>query len=246
MKANRFSFVFVVASVVATSGGAPLAAQQDPMKEIQEIARRVDEQLQEIDKLLLESGKKGEPRQKPKELLQKSNERSVEVEKTIDDLIRKLTEMKNQSSSSSSQDQQQQDQQQQDEQQQQQQQRGSQRNRRENQMPDMVDRREQQQREQQQQQGEQNQQQQQQQQRRPEDGHEIPDPGQNTTGNRQPEPETGPGQRGAGDEQWGELQSYQNFLKNKGSAPKVPEKFRKYWEAYLKSRQGAGGGTSGK
>jgi hypothetical protein len=27
-----------------------------------------------------------------------------------------------------------------------------------------------------------------------------------------------------------------NFLKNRGSAPKVPEKYRKYWDAYLKQK----------
>ena len=50
-----------------------------------------------------------------------------------------------------------------------------------------------------------------------------------------------PPQRGQGDETWGELQPYVNFLKNRGSSPKVPEKYRKYWEAYLKGKQGSGG-----
>ena len=74
-------------------------------------------------------------------------------------------------------------------------------------------------------------------------GQETKDGGQNRTGNRSPNDPTGPGNPGQGEGSWGELQSYVNFLKNKGSAPKVPEKYRKYWEAYLKQKQGTGSGT---
>jgi hypothetical protein len=47
---------------------------------------------------------------------------------------------------------------------------------------------------------------------------------------------TAPGQPGTGEEEWGKLQSYTNFLKNRGSPPKMQEKYRKFWEAYLKAR----------
>lgn len=218
----------------------PLAAQGDPMHEIQEIARSVDEQLQEIDRLLLESGRKNQARSLPKEMLQKAHEQSEGVEGGIDQLIEKLTQMKNQSGSSSSQGEQQQ-QQPKDGQPQPRPGQGQQ-NRRENQTPDFV----QQPQQGEQQQGQQGEQQQPQGQKptpqgQPQGGQEAPGPGQNQVGRTPPESELGPGQRGQGEGTWGELQPYVNFLKNRGSAPKVPEKFRKYWEAYLKSsKEGAG------
>ena len=59
-------------------------------------------------------------------------------------------------------------------------------------------------------------------------------------GNNQPENETGPGKPGTGNESWGELQPYLNSLKNRGSAPKIPQKYRKYWKAYLKNKKAQG------
>lgn len=232
------------------------AQGQDPMREIQEIARAVDEQLQEIDRLLLESGKKNQARQKPKEMLQQARERGDAVEGGLEKLIEKLNEMKNQSGNQPSPQQQPQDEQGEQDpsgQQRPKPQQG-QRNRRENQTPDLVPRQQpgEQQPGGQQPQGQQpqpgqGQPQPQPQQGNPQGGQENPTGGQNTTGNRQPEPETGPGNPGTGEGSWGELQPYMNFLKNRGSRPpQVPEKFRKYWEAYLKSKQGQGQGGSGK
>lgn len=74
-------------------------------------------------------------------------------------------------------------------------------------------------------------------------GQEAKDGGQNRVGNRPTEDPTGPGSPGTGDGSWGDLQSYTNFLKNRGSSPKVPEKYRKYWEAYLKQKQASGKGS---
>ena len=225
-------------AMLVLAGAAALPAQGgDPMREIQEIARQVDEQLQEIDRLLLESGRRDQQRQRPKELLQQARERSVDVEKGIDKLIEELTKLKQQQqqqSSSSSQDQQDQQQQSQDEQRQ----RQGQRNRRENQTSEFTQRQrnqsgEQQQQQQGQQQGEQPMPEGQQ----PNGGQETPDGGENRRGNQPPESELGPGQPGTGEDGWGELQPYVNFLKNRGSMPKVPEKYRKYWEAYLKQKQ---------
>ena len=80
----------------------------------------------------------------------------------------------------------------------------------------------------------------------PQGGQETKDGGKNTTGNRQPEPETGPGNPGTGEGSWGELQPYMNFLKNRGSPPpQVPEKFRKYYEAWLKQNPGTTGPGAG-
>ena len=67
-------------------------------------------------------------------------------------------------------------------------------------------------------------------------GTENKDGGQNKVGNNPPNSATGPGQPGTGDGGWGDLQPYLNFLRNRGASPKVPEKFRKYYEAYLKRK----------
>lgn len=217
----------------------------DPMREIQEIARQVDEQLQEIDRLLLESGRRDQPRQKPKQLLQQAHERSEAVEQDINKLIDKLNELKQQGGNSSSQDQQDQQQQDQQDQGQQHKPQGGQRNRRENQTSEFTQRR-QPGEQQQPQPGEGQQPDQPQPSGQPNGGQENPDGGQNTRGNQQLEPELAPGQPGTGDGSWGELQPYVNFLKNRGSMPKVPEKYRKYWEAYLKQKQASGGRGSGR
>ena len=56
-----------IASLQAQMGGG------DPTEEIKEIARNIDKQLKEIDELLRESGRKGQTRTKPKELLEKAS-----------------------------------------------------------------------------------------------------------------------------------------------------------------------------
>lgn len=247
---HKLPFAFPLCLVALLA--APLVAQQpDPAREIQEIARTVDEQLKEIDRLLLESSKKSQARSEPKSKLQEAHEHSRTVEQGLDRLIEKLNEMKNQGGGSSggSEDEQQGQQGQQGQQQKPsggQPQSGGQR--RENQTPDFV----QQPRDGQQpgqepgqpQQGR-NQGQQPQPQpgsgQQPIEGQASPEPGENRTGPTKPEGETGPGNRGQGEASWGELQSYVNFLKNRGSSPKVPEKFRKYWEAYLKQNRGNDG-----
>lgn len=241
----------------------------DLVKEIQDIATRIDEQLQEIDRLLLESGKKAQPRSKPREMLQQSQERSRDVEAGIDELIQKLTEMKNSGGGggqSQSSEQQQQQQDQQDEKNQQKQQGKGQQTRRENQTPDFVKQPQEGQPQGQEpgkpesgepkpgeagekpgeQPGEKPGEQQQPGQGPPKGGQDSNSPGENRQGNRQLEPEIGPGKPGEGEGTWGELQSYTNFLKNRGSLPTVPPKYRKYWEAYLKSKQGGTTGSGGK
>lgn len=238
----------VFAAVAALLPHDRLRAQGDPAREIKEIAESIDEQLREIDRLLLESGKKDQARAVPKDLLQQAHERSQTAEDGIDKLIEKLNEMKNRgggSGSGDSQQQQQNGQQPQDGQQQGQPQpgQGQPGARRENQTPDFV----QQPQPGQQQQGQEGQQQQ------PEPGQPQPQPGgqplggqetptggENRPGNNPPQPETGPGQPGTGEGSWGELQPYLNFLRNRGATPKVPEKYRKYYEAYLKNKAGGG------
>ena len=123
----------------ASTFASPLHAQDpDAARAIQELARKIDEQMKEIDRLLLETSKQkgGEAKAPPKESLSRTREQSQIVEKSIDELIQKLNQMKQQSSSSSSSDsqdqqksQQQQQQEQQQQQQQNQQQQGNHRNR---------------------------------------------------------------------------------------------------------------------
>jgi hypothetical protein len=225
---------FVAAALLAAFTTPAMPAQDDPIREIQEIAKAIDEQMQEIDRLLLESGKRNQDRSKPKELLQKAAEAGTGVEQGIDQLIEKLTKLKNESGQPQQSEGEPQDKPQGQQRPQSGQQQG---NRRENQNPDFVP---------QPPQGEQPGQQCQKPEPKPgegqpQGGQESPDKPENRTGNRQPEPELGPGNPGQGDETWGELQPYVNFLKNRGSAPKVPERYRKYWEAYLKNRQAGSG-----
>lgn len=225
----RLHLPFCAALSMATVASLP-AQGRDPMHEIQEIARSVDEQLQEIDRLLLESGKQSQARSRPKELLEQASDRGATVETGIDKLIEKLTEMKNQGGEGQSDGEQQQ---QQPGQGQQPKPQGQPQNRRENQTPDFVQQPQpagQEPKPGQEQPG----------QGDPQGGQQLPDEPQNRRGNRPPQSETGAAQTGEGDGTWGELQPYVNFLKNRGSAPKVPEKYRKYWEAYLKNKQGSG------
>lgn len=213
------------------------AQQPDLARELQEIARRVEEQLLEIDRLLLESGKQGEARDKPKELLRKAKDRHDAATEGIDQLIEKLQSMQKQSSSGSGEpedgsppppqaggDQQPKGQPQSGK-------------RRENNTPDF------------QQQpkpkpnpdgkpepGQEQSQPQANPGSEPKDGKETPQPPGPPQGVPPPEDPTAPGQPGSGEGTWGELREYQSLLKNRGSQPKVPEKFRKYWEAYLKQK----------
>ncbi|MCB9879659.1 MAG: hypothetical protein H6835_18855 [Planctomycetes bacterium] len=255
------SFVFGAALfVVATP-----AQGGDPTEEIKELARQIDEQLQEIDRLLLESARSNQTPKAPREMLKEAAEKSITVQDGIDKLIEKLNEMKDQSGGSSSEDSQQQQQGQQQQQQQdgqsQPQNGGRPGQRRENQTPDFVQQPQQgqqpgEQQGQQQQPGEQQQQQQQQgqqpdgqqpgEQQQPQSGEGQPlggqeqhAEGQNRTGQLPPD-ELGPGQPGTGEQAWGELQRYTNFLKNRGVTPKVADKYRKYYEAYLKQKQKGG------
>jgi hypothetical protein len=237
--------------ILCLFGASPLcgdglrAQGMDPMREIQELARRIDEELTEIDKLLLESAKPPtDSSMSPRDRLQDSKERSENVEANIDELIQKLNDMKNQSGSPSQepqdQDQQgqqgQQSQQQQQGQQQQDQQQGRQ-NRRENEMPDVVDQTGQQQQGQQQQQQQQDGQQPQNQPNQPRGGQPDPVGGDNLPPGQRRDDTTGPGQRGEGQGSWGELQPYTNFLKNRGATPEVPERYRKYWKAYIEAQR---------
>ncbi|MEY4673796.1 MAG: hypothetical protein RL148_1580 [Planctomycetota bacterium] len=223
--------------------GTPGLRAQDPA-EIKRIVEKVDAELTEIEKLLQQGAKAA--KSEPSRMLKESAERSTKVVEGIDELIRKLEEMRQQNQQQQQQQQDQQQQQQQQDQQQQQQQQQQQRNqqqRRENENPEFQQQRRPEETEGQQpqpQQGEQPQPQpgqQQQPQQQPMGEQEQPAAGENRQGNQAPQDPTAPGQPGSGDGSWGELQPYVNFLKNRGSPPKVPEKFRKYWQEYLRQKK---------
>ena len=214
-----------------------LAAQGDPAREIQQIAEAIERQLTEIDRLLQESSKAGAERSRPKELLDQAIEQHKSATDGIEKLIEKLNEMKNQSSNSQSQGQNQGQQQSRPDQQQGQPQGQGSSPRRENQNPDFVPQPEQGQS--QPQPGEQEPQPQPQPQpgeSQPLGSRDLRDGGQNTKGQSPPDNAVDKGARGTGAGQWGNLPPYLNFLKNRGATPKVPEKFRKYYEAYLKNK----------
>ena len=85
------------AALLAWASPAAAQAGQDPMREIQEMAERIEQELAEIDRMLLESSKpSAESTKKPTEALRESGERSELVEQSLDELIEKLTQMKNQ------------------------------------------------------------------------------------------------------------------------------------------------------
>ncbi|MGE3172767.1 MAG: hypothetical protein AB7O97_09075 [Planctomycetota bacterium] len=233
MKHSPFRIVFALLGAVAV-GGPGLMAQQDPSREIQELARRIDEQMQEIDRLLLESSKPQGGDTAPKELLKRSREESQTVEQTIDELIVKLQEMQQSGGGgqgdSDQPSQGQQGGEQQQPQQGQNQSNGQPQNRRDSGNPEFM----QQPDGQPQHEGQQGQDPQQGSQ--PQGGQENPSDGETMPGMQPPDDGTAPGQPGTDGGEWGNLQPYENFLRNRGSPPKVPEKYRKFWEAYLKAR----------
>ena len=229
----------------------------DPSEEIKEIAASIDKQLKEIDDLLRESGRTGQNRSKPKELLEKAAESSLTVQDGIEKLIEKLNEMKNQGGQGQpsgepkpgeGEGQGQDSGQPQDGQPKP----GESGQRRENQTPDFVQHPQagEQPGDGQKPEGKDGEQagqkpgekpgdkdgQQQSNGGQPKGGKDSNAPGENRPGNQPPDSETGPGQKGTGEGEWGDLQPYLNFLRNRGASPKVPEKYRKYYEAYLKNK----------
>ena len=212
--------------------GALLPAQ-DPRDEIRRIVEQVNEELREIDRLLQETAKRPADGAgaggSPVKRLEESATRSGKVVEGIDELLKKLEEMRQQNQQQGGEGDPQE--RQQDEQQQQQQQRN--RQRQENQRPDVIQQDRQQQ--QGQQPGEQQQPQDQQgQQQQPSGPDQHQGQGQNRPGQDPTQDPSAPGQRGDGRQNWGDLPPYVNELKQRGSPPKVPEKFRQFWEAYLK------------
>ena len=85
---NKLTMTFFAMGLLLPFGDAAAQMGGDPTREIREIADAVDAQLKEIDRLLLESGKKAQERARPKQLL----DDVVERNKTVDDGLEKLIE----------------------------------------------------------------------------------------------------------------------------------------------------------
>ena len=99
MMATEMTILFrttaLLVSVWLLTGEARAQGQGDKMREILEIAERTSEQLREVDRLLLESSTAQQARARPIALLEQSRERNVEATQSIEELVEKLTELKN-------------------------------------------------------------------------------------------------------------------------------------------------------
>lgn len=81
----------------------------------------------------------------------------------------------------------------------------------------------------------------------PRGGREERDRGRNRPAGSRPEDPTQrvPPNRDA--QNWGNLPKYLEFLKTRGGSPEIPERYRKFYEAFLKrSRKAGSGGGKGK
>ena len=211
----------ITTAVLLGALASPTFAQIDPSENIKRILESIDEELEEIDRLLLESSRKPdgaatsgvEHMRKMVKETQGSQERVV---KGLDELIEELQRQQQGGGSGQPQDQQErQDQQQQQDQQQ------SQRRENERQRPE-----------------DQQQQQQQQQNANNDEDSARQVPRNVNTGAQRPD-----GQdrhvRDADQARWGNLPQYDLGPHSRGGLPNVPEKYRKLLEAYQKNNQKA-------
>ena len=205
--------------LVALLLSSAVPAQFDnPEKKIQEIVDQVAEQMQEIDELLLKArpdSLKGaaegaaQAAEKIEELLDQTTKSQGEVVTKIDELIKVIQQMKGQGGG--------QGQPQPKQEQGEQQRRGPQR-RNQSQTPDMQNQGKPQDGEQ------------------PQDGPERPGDAQNKASNPRPEDPTENVDPQRDTESWGSLPLYEQLLKTRGGAPEVPQKYRKFHEAFLRSQ----------
>jgi hypothetical protein len=241
-----------IALAAALAWAGPIAAQigGDPQTRVRDIARKVAEEMKEIDRLLLETTAKGRSAssagaaadgmrrsvEQMRELLkQTSGSQSQTVEK-LGELIKEIQDMaqssgspsegESQGSPSSGQGQPRPDGQ------------GQGRNNPRDQSNSPEFQRQQQGQSQGQEPGGQNQPNQ----PRPgdgdpQDGGENPDGGRNTNAGRNPDAGTERVNRESETGQWGNLPPYLQFLQGRGGAPEVPERYRKYVEVFMKKAQ---------
>ena len=71
----------------------------------------------------------------------------------------------------------------------------------------------------------------------PKNGQEDRKPGQNLPANSKPQDPTEHADNERAYEKWGNLPEYMRTLKTRGGRPEVPEKYRKFHDAFLKESQ---------
>ena len=192
---------------------------ENPAEKIKEIAEEVAKELQEIDRLLLQTGTGSNAAEGMKsaakrmgELLDQSKASQGKVVNKIDELIKTLEQMKGQQSQSGGQSQGQQRDGQKQRQQGQQQRQATEVPDGEQPMPNP--------------QGQQ-----------PKSSKGDPEQqGQNRPADRAPQDGTERVKPADDTERWGVLPAYEEMLKNRGGRPKVPEKYRRFHEAFLKQQ----------
>lgn len=250
MKTPR-TITFCVLAILACATTS--RAQVGPEEAVKKILDTINQELEEIDKMLLESSKRdavgdAAAPERIKRLIEETKGSQDRVVRGIDDLIKQLEQMSQQNSSGGGQSQ---DQQQQrsdepvDDQQRSTRQDGEGPPRQQNsERPG----------------AQQGQQQGQQQDQKPGQGDpqgqgqdptgNQPDPktGQNADGSARPDGATERVERAGGDARWGELPDYQLPVHLRGGHPSVPEKYRGFIEEYHKQNQrvrtnGRGGST---
>jgi len=203
--------------VLITLLASSLPGQFDnPEQKIQEIVDEVAKQMQEIDELLLKTRPESlrgaaegakKAAEKIEELLDQTTRSQGQVVTKIDELIKEIQKLQGQASGQG---------QQQPRDQQQRQQRGRQQ-RNESQTPDMQQQNDPQ--------GDQ-----------PQGGRDRNQNPQNRPSNPRPDDPTEKIDPERDAEAWGKLPLYEQLLKSRGGAPDVPEKYRKFHEAFLKSQ----------
>lgn len=194
---------------------APLTAQfDDPKAKIAEMADKVAAELREIDRLLLQTGDKenvSEAMAGTSELLKQTTESQQTAVQGIDELIKAIEDLANNSRSDGHSDGEQRKQPKPGNPQQRSQ-------RQESKTPDRVQNQEPQ--------GD-----------RPKGDQHRVEPGQNAPDSDQSEGPTERADKEPVCEKWGSLPDYLQSLKTRGSRPEVPEKYRKLRDAFLKESQ---------
>lgn len=254
---HRFPSWLLLPVLCANGLHAQIDTAQARVKHLME---QVDTEMKEIDRLLLTGAGRGaaagaqtaaeRSSKKLSELLLQARKSQDSAGENIKKLIEELEKLSQQNQQ---QQQQQDDQQNQDDQQksqgqqqdrqrqQQQQQQGDQQRQQQQagvQTPDMVKQQQEEQQRQQQHQG-----QKPEQQKQPKDGEQPTGPdqnpttGQNKVGGKPPQAGEEQVPRGVDSQRWGVLPKYLEFMHARGSLPEVPERYRRLYEAYLKSGQ---------
>lgn len=200
---------------------APAASQfEDPQRKIKEIANEIAGELQEIDRLLLQTGQEGGAKaaaegmaraaQRIDDLLEQTAQSQEAAAKRMDELIKEIEKLSGQCSGCSECNGQGHGKQSQQPQQRSQRQPSSTPDAA---RPDEPD-------------GD-----------KPQDNRSREEPGQNAPADAERQDPTQRVDHERTFEKWGNLPDYLEFLKSRGGQPDVPEKYRKFRDAFLKQSQ---------